>query len=158
MGKITRMVAVLVMAVSLTLGSGCAWFQSVDKAGLAYNVGKYGTVAYMQAGKGKLPPSFQDAVTQVWEGFRDNADQVTAENIAGFPAMIKLKIASSGLPASVTVQANALVDKYWADLDKAVGLAGLDDAQLAAVVQALRQGIQDGLNQTNPDDNQPPSK
>ena len=69
------------------------------------------------------------------------------------PALGKVEV-----PAAVTVQANALVDKYWADLNRQMALTGMTDAEIVAVVQALRQGIQDGLNATNPDDNQPPGK
>ncbi len=156
MRKSMRMVTVLIVAAVVTLGSGCAWFQSVDKATAAYNVGKYGTVAYMQAVKGKLPEQYQAAVTKVWEGFRDNADKVKAEDIDNFPVMVKTTVLKSSLPDAMKVKAIALVDKYWADLNAKVALTGMTNAELIVVMQALKQGIQDGLNATNPDDNQPP--
>ena len=154
MGRTMRMAAAVIVAVTVMLGSGCAWLQGVDKTSAAYSVGKYGTIAYM-SGKDKLPQEYRDAVTSVWEGFRDNADKVTVANIDSAPGMVKGYIAKSGLKASTQAKANALVDKYWADLNAKVAMTGLTDEEIVLVVQALRQGIQDGLNQTNPDDNQP---
>ena len=137
-----KTIAVLVAALMVAL-SGCSLFSSVDKAQLAYNVGKTVTTIYI-AEQDKLPQVDRDAVTKAWELFRDNADKITAENIASFPTMLKdqaSKIPNAALRDKVT----ALIDKYWDKLNTSMDLTGAGGVELVAVVNSLKDGIQDAL-------------
>ena len=139
-------IAIIVAAVTLVVTAGCSYFSKVDKPQLAFNVGKFSTIAYM-AEKDKLSQSNQDAVTKAWELFRDNAGKVTADNIRSFPDMLKEQGTSKIPNAAMRDKVNALIDKYWANLNKSLNLDGAGGDELVAIINALKDGIQAGLDQ-----------
>ena len=140
MKKIINMSAVVVMMAL----SGCALWNSIDNATIAYGIGKAITMAYLQE-KDNLTPQEQDIAVKVWVAFRDNLDQFKGKEAKEFPDFIK-GYARQYLPAgAMQDKACSLVDTYWAAMDKQFGINSLDVPEMVRVLGGLRDGIQSSL-------------
>ncbi len=130
--------------IAMVILSGCAMFQNIDKALIAYGIGKAITMGYLQE-KANLSPQEQDIAVKVWVAFRDNLDQFKGKTAAEFPAFIK-GYARQYIPiASMQDKACSLVDTYWKAMDDQFGINSLDVPEMVRVLGGLRDGIQSSL-------------
>lgn len=149
-----KMLMVVMIALIGALLTGCSSISGVKvdqaaKVKAAYNIGKIATVVYL-AEQGMINQDTNEAITKVWEGFRDNVDKYKDTDPNKFPEFLKAAIAQKVTNQKVLDIANKLVDTYWTKLVKGIdSVAGMTPADFIAVLISFRDGIKDGLAMVN---------
>ena len=143
------MALVAVMALVTVVMIGCSSVTSSvsqeTKVKIASGIGKIATVVYI-AEQDKLTPEQKEAVTKVWEAFRDNADKYANQDINKFPDFLKATLKDKVSNAKVLDIANKLIDTYWVKLVNAMNkVGGMTPTEFAAIILGFRDGIKDGL-------------